>query len=149
MLASRDLIRLPYTPDLSEGGSAYACQWLAGTFERMGDSPAEQMRRCAAGAAVDLAFRRFLSAQGVPFEGREGSPFSQPEHITLVLGRHRCNLISYLISRPNQLAQLRQDSASLLEAPALIPLDQFAAERSQPDDLYVFAFLAGGVAAAH
>src|SRR5664280_3836476 len=108
MISTNDLIPLPYTPDLSEGASAYACQWLAGTFERMGELPAERMRRCAAGAAVDLAFRRFLSAQGVPFEGREGAPFSQPEHTSLVLGGHHCELISYLISRPNQLAQLRQ-----------------------------------------
>ena len=85
----------------------------------------------------------------MPFEVREGAPFSQPEHTSLVLGGHHCELISYLISRPNQLAQLRQDPASLLEAPALIPLDQFAAEGHQPDDLYVFTFLAGGVAAAH
>lgn len=148
MIAESDIIRLPYTPDLSEGGSAYACRWLAGTFERMGESPAERMRRSAAEAAAELAFRRFLSMQNVPFAVQEGSPFNQPEHTVLLLGGHRCELISYLISRPNQLVQLRQDPGSLLQAPALIPLDQFAAERHQPDDLYVFAFLAGGVAAS-
>jgi hypothetical protein len=148
MISTNDLIQMPYTPDLSEGGIAYACQWLARTFERMGESAAERMRRCAGGAAVDLAFRRHLSAQAEPFEVRKGTPFSQPEHTNLALGGHRCDLISYLISRPDQLAQLRQDPASLLQAPALIPLDQFAAEGHQPDDLYVFAFLAGGVAAA-
>jgi len=148
MLASSDLIPLPYTRDLSEGGIAYACQWLTGTFERMGDAPAERMRREAGGAAVELAFRRHLSAQAVPFEVRKGTPFSRPEHTTLALGGHRCDLISYLITRPNQVAQLRQDPASLLQAPALIPLDQFAAEGHKPDDLYVFAFLTGGVASA-
>jgi hypothetical protein len=99
------------------------------------------------GAAVELAFRRYLSAQAVPFEVREGMPFSKPEHYNLAVGGHRCDVISYLISQPNQVAQLRRDPASLLQAPALIPLDQFAAEGYKPDDLYVFAFLAGGTAA--
>ena len=146
MITSNDLISLPYTPDLSEGGIAYACRWLAGTYERMGDSPAERLRRIAGRAAVELAIRRHLSAQAVPFEVRERTPFSQPEHYNLALGGHRCDIISYLITRPGQVAQLHRDPASLLQAPALIPLDQFAAEGHQPDDLYVFAFLAGGVA---
>ena len=146
MITSSDLISFPYTPDLSEGGIAYACRWLAGTYERMGDSPAERLRRNAGGAALELAFRRHLSAQAVPFEVREGTPFSQPEHYNLALGGHRCDIISYLITRPNQVAQMRRDPASLLQAPALIPLDQFAAEGHKQDDLYVFAFLMGRVA---
>jgi hypothetical protein len=141
MISTNDLIPLPYTPDLSEAGIACACRWLAGTFERIGEAPAERMRGEAGGAAVELAFRRHLSAQNVPFEVREGTPFRQPEHFNLALGGHRCDVISYLISRPNQLAQLRQDPANLLQAPALIPLDQFSAEGHKPDDLYVFAFL--------
>jgi hypothetical protein len=148
MITSSDLISLPYTPDLSEGGIAYACHWLAGAYERMGDSPAERLRSRSGGAAVELAFRRYLTTQAVPFEVREGTPFSQPEHYTLALGGHRCDIISYLITRPGQLAQLRQDPASLLQAPALIPLEQFAAEGHKPDDLYVFAFLTGKVTAS-
>lgn len=148
MIESSDLIQLPYTPDLSEGGSAYACRWLAGVYGHPGDSPAGQLRRCAGGAAVELAFRRYLSGQAVLFEVREATPFSQPGHYTLALGGHRCDVISYLVSRPNQVAQLSQDPASLLQAPALIPLEQFAAEGYKPDDLVVFTFLAGRVAAS-
>ena len=148
LINTSDLIQLPYTPDLSEGGIAYACRWLAGTYGRIGDSPAGQLRRCAGGAAVELAFRRYLAGQAVPFEVREGTPFSQPEHFNLAVGGHRCDILSYLVTRTNQVAQLQREPASLLQAPALIPLDQFAAEGHKPDDLYVFAFLAGGVAAS-
>jgi len=129
MITSSDMIGLPYTPDLSEGGIAYACRWLASTFERMGDSPAERLRSRSGGAAVELAFRRYLTTQAVPFEVREGTPFSQPGHYTLWLGGHRCDVISYLISRDNQVTQLRQDPGSLLQAPALLPLELFAAAR--------------------
>ena len=148
MLKASDLIQLPYTPDLSEGGSAYACRWLAATNERMGASPGGRLRGIAGGAVVELAFRRYLTGQAVPFKVREGTPFSQPEHYNLALGGHRCDIINYLLTRPSQLVQLRQDPASLLQAPALIPIEQFAAPGHKPDDLYVFAFLAGSVAAA-
>ncbi len=148
MLNASNLIQLPYTSDLSEGGCAYACRWLAGTYGHLGDSPAGQLRRCASGAAVELAFRRYLSRQAVPFEVRVGAPFSQPGYYALELGGHRCDLISYLVSRPNQVAQLSRDPASLLQAPALVPLDQFAADGHKPGDLFVFAFLAGRVAAS-
>lgn len=148
MLKASDLIQLPYSPNLSEGGIAYACRWLAATYEQMGDAPAKLLRRVAGGAAVELAFRRYLSGQAVPFVIREQTPFSQPEHFNLALGGHRCDIISYLVTRPSQLAQLSQDPASLLQAPALIPVDQFAVPGHKPDDLYVFAFLVGGVASA-
>jgi hypothetical protein len=148
MLASSNLIRLPYTPDLSEGGIAYACRWLAGMYGRMGDFPAERLRRSAGSAAVELAFRRHLSGQNVPFDVLGATPFSQPDHYNIKLGGHRCDMVSYLISRPSQVAQLRLDPAVVLQAPALVPVDQFAAEGQKPDDLYVFAFLVGEVAAA-
>jgi hypothetical protein len=97
---------------------------------------------------VELAFRRYLSAQAVPFEVREGTPFSQPGHYSLRLGGHRCDVINYLISRPAQVAQLKREPASLLQAPALLPLELFASEGHKPDDLYIFAFLSGKVAAS-
>ena len=147
MVEPSDLIQLPYTPDLSEGGSSYACRWLAGTWGRLGEAAAERLRRCAGEAAVELAMRRYLTGQHVPFEVRGATPFSQPEHYNLTLGGHRSIIISYLISRTSQVAQLRREPGSLLQAPALIPLESFATEGHKPDDLYVFAFLAGAVAA--
>jgi hypothetical protein len=84
----------------------------------------------------------------VPFDVWEGTPFSQPGHYSLRLGGHRCDVISYLISRPAQVAQLKQEPASLLQAPAMLPLELFASEGHKPDDLYIFAFLSGKVAAS-
>jgi hypothetical protein len=39
MLTPSDLLRLPYTPDLTEGGIEYALRSLANTYEREGRSP--------------------------------------------------------------------------------------------------------------
>jgi hypothetical protein len=148
MITPSDLIHLPYTPDLSEGGITYTCQSLTRHTHRMGSSSAGYLRRLAAGVAVELALRRYLSGQAIPFKVRSATPFSDPDHYSVSLGGHRCEVVSYLISRCPQIALLRKDPALLLQAPALLPVDQFASEDHQPNDLTLFAFLIGWTAAA-
>ncbi|MFH1523372.1 MAG: hypothetical protein ABIF04_00235 [Chloroflexota bacterium] len=148
MIASSDLVHILYTPDLSEGGIAYACRSLAYTYDRMGGSPIDRMRRIVAGVAVELAFRRYLVEQAVPFDVLGATPFTDPDRYDVSLGGHRCDVKSFFISRRAQIRSLRQDLGLLLQAPALVPLDQFAAEGHKPDDLYLFAFLLGLAAAS-
>ncbi len=148
MITKSDLLHLPYTPDLSVGGIAYACRSMAYTYDRMGGSPVERLRRIVGGVAVELAFRRYLSEQGIPFDVLGATPFTRPDRYDVSLGGHRCDLKSFLITRRSQINRLRQDPALALQAPALVPLDQFAAEGHKPDDLYIFAFLLGVTASA-
>jgi hypothetical protein len=148
MLTSTDLLHLLYTPDLTEAGIAYACRSIASTSDRMGGSPLNHLRRIVGGVAAELAFRRYLSEQAIPFNVLGAAPFTHPDRYDVSLGGHRCDLRSFLITRRPQIARLRQDPALVLQAPALIPLDQFAAEGRKPDDLYLFAFLLGVVAAS-
>lgn len=148
MLKSIDLIHLPCTPDLTEGGIAYACRSLASTVERTSGSLMERLRLNVAEAAVELALRRYLSKQSIPFCVMEAAPFAHPERYDISLGGHRCSLKSFLITSRKQISQLRKDPALLLQAPALLPLDEFAVEDHKADDLYIFAFLLGIAAAA-
>jgi hypothetical protein len=148
MITPADLIHLPYTPDLSEGGSAYACRWLAYSYERMSGSASDRLRSMVGRVAVELAFRRHLSEQAVPFKVLGATSFTRPDQYEIALGGHRSIIKNFLITRRSQISELRRDPSSLLAAPALIPVDQFAAEGHKPDDLYLFAFLLGEVAAA-
>ena len=148
MLTSTDLLHLTYTPDLTEGGIAYACRMLASTAERTGGSMLEHLRHSVAEVAAELAFRRYLSEQAIPFSVLGATPFTHPERYNVLLGGHRCELISFLISRRSQIAQFRKDPARVLQAPALLPLDEFVAEGHKLEDLYLFAFLLGVVAAS-
>jgi hypothetical protein len=141
MLNSDDLIHLPYTPDLTEGGIAYACRSLAYTYNRMGGTPLDRLRRIVGGVAVELAFRRYLTEQGIPFDVLGATPFTDPDRYDVSLGGHRCDVKSFLISRREQIRALRKDPAQVLQAPALVPLDQFAAEGHTSQDIYLFAFL--------
>ncbi len=113
----------------------------------MGRSPVDSLRRMVGGVAAELAFRRSLSEQGIPFKVLGATPFTHPDRYDVSLGGHRCDLKSFLITRRPQIARHPAETRALvLQAPALLPLDQFAAEGRKPDDLYLFAFLLGVVA---
>ena len=148
MIDVSDFIQLPYTSDLTEGGIAYALRSLPYAYERAGVSPHEKLRRAVANAAVELAFRRYLSAQEIPYEVKNPTPFAGPERYDVTLGGHRCELISFLISNRKQISEVHDHPRVLLEAPALVPSDQHAGDGHADNDLYVFAFLTGLIAAS-
>lgn len=143
MITSSDFIKLAYTPDLTEGGIAYATRSLPYTYDRMGGSLYSRLRRIVGGVAVELAFRRLLGEQSVPFDVKGATPFSEPDRYDVSLGGHRCDLKTFVMSKRNQITSTRRNPALVLRAPALIPSDQFAAENHSDQDIYLFAFLFG------
>jgi hypothetical protein len=143
MISASDLLKLPYTPDLTEGGIAYATRSLPYTYDRMGGSLYSRLRRIVGGVAVELAFRRYLGEQGIPFEVKGATPFTEPDRYDVALGGHRCDLKTYVTSKRNQITAMRRNPGLALRAPALIPEDQFTAANHTDQDLYLFAFLLG------
>lgn len=148
MITSTDFLHLPYTPDLTEGGIAYAIRSLPYTYNRMGGSPFNRLRRIVAGVAVELAFRRHLSERDIPYDVKGATPFTDPDRYDVSLGGHRCDIKSFFISHRGQVSSLRTQPELLLKAPALVPSDQHAADGHRDDDLYLFAFLTGLFAAS-
>ncbi len=147
MITESDLICLPYTPDLTEAGISYACRSLPHTYDRMGGSQFDRLRRIVCGIAVELAFRRYLARQGISFGVEGATPFTDPDRYDVSLGGHRCDIKSFLISYREQIRSLHESPAQLLDAPALVPLDQYTGDSHSASDMYVFAFLSGLVAA--
>jgi hypothetical protein len=148
MISTSDFIHLPYTRDLTEGGIAYAVRSLPYTYNRMGGSPYDRMRRIVAGVAVELAFRRYLSEHEIPFDVKGATPFTEPDRYDVSLGGRRCDIKSYLISYREQISEMRHNREILLNAPALVASDQNAAEANLNRDIYLFAFLSGLVASS-
>jgi len=148
MITPSDFLHLSYTPDLTEGGIAYAIRSLPYTYDRMGGSPFSRLRRIVAGVAVELAFRRHLGERDISFDVKGATPFTDPDRYDVSLGGHRCDIKSFLISHRNQISSLRTQPELLLKAPALVPSDQYAADGHRADDLCLFAFLSGLVAAS-
>jgi hypothetical protein len=143
MISPSDFIKIPYTRDLTEGGIAYAVRSLPYTYDRMGGSLYSRLRRIVGGVAVELAFRRYLGEQGVPFDVKGITPFTDPDKYDVALGGHRCDLKTFITSKRNQITAMRRNPSLVLRAPALIPADQFAGENHSDHDLYLFAFLLG------
>lgn len=148
MPSPADFLRLPYTPDLTEGGIQYALRSLAYSNEREGRSPYGRLRRLVANVAVEVAFRRYLSQNNIPFEVKASTPFTDRERFDVVLNARRCDIKSFLISHREQILEIRKNPAVLLEAPALVPSDSHAGDGHSYDDLYLFAFMNGLVAAS-
>jgi hypothetical protein len=145
MISASDLLPLRCTHDLVEGGIAYALHALPYGFNRAGGSTYDRLRRLVARAAVELAFRRRLSEQGIPFRVKSAIPFTDPRRYDVMLGGRRCEVKSFLISQRDQISQIRCNPDVVLNAPALVASDQHAAEGYSPRDLYLFAFVLGQV----
>ena len=148
MIRTSDFIHLPYTHDLTTGGVAYALHTLPHTYIRKGGSLYDRLRRTGANAAVELAFRRYLAEKNVPFEVKEASPFTTPERFDVALGGRRCELKSFLISRREQILEMKRNPQVVLNAPALVPSDHHAGEGHSDKDIYLFAFSSGLIAAS-
>jgi len=146
MISTEDFLLLPYTPDLTEGGIAYACRSLLHSYDRIGGSTFDRMRRTVAGVAVELAFRRYLTQKNIPFGVVGSAPFTDPDRYDILLGSQRCEIQSYLISYRNQISALHADPGLALNAPAMVALDHYAGDVHSSRDLYIFAFLTGLIA---
>jgi hypothetical protein len=141
MLTKTDLIRLDYTPDLTEAGILSTCQWLVSSSRNLGQKPHNHLRRKIGRVIVELALRRLLAERQVPFRTLELEPFSDPHQHDLSLAGHRLHLNSYLLSNHAQIRAVQQDSSELLRASALTSLEQFVSEGQTSRDIYLFAFL--------
>jgi hypothetical protein len=148
MISASDILQLPCPRDLIEGGITYVLRSLPYSFNRVGASSYDGLRRAAAQAAMELAFRRYLSEQNVPFEVKGALPFTEHERYDVMLGGRRCEIKSFLIGQRDQVSHLQRNPGLLLKVPALVASDEHAAEGHSPRDLYVFAFLTGLVTAS-
>jgi len=148
MISSPDFIHLPYSRDLTDGGIANALRSVPYTYNRMGGSPYDRLRYLAAGVAVELAFRRYLSEQNTPFDVKGATPFTEPDRYDAALGGRRCGIKSFLITYREQIAEMNRNPEVILNAPALVPSAQNTAEGHSDKDIYLFAFLSGPIAAS-
>jgi hypothetical protein len=137
------ILRLPYDASLTLAGIEYAKKSLHYTYNRMHLAPAARLRKIVAGVAVELALRRWLQAQDVPFDLLGATHFTEKDRYDLRLGGRRCDVKSFLISDRSQISALRRDPAWLAGAEALVPEDQFQSDRLGEQDIYLFGFLAG------
>jgi hypothetical protein len=137
------ILRLPYDASLTRAGIEYAKQSLHYTYNRMHLGAEARLRKIVVGVAVELAFRRWLEAEHVPYDLLGATPFTEKDKYDLRLGGRRCDVRSFLINDGPQISALRRDPAWLYEAEALVAEDQIQSDRVAEQDIYLFGFLAG------
>jgi hypothetical protein len=140
VLTSQDFISIPYPPDLTRSGIAYACRSLAHTYDRMGGDDFNRLRRIVSGKAVELGFRRYLLSAKIPHDNLGITPFTDPDHYDIALGGRRCDIKSYQFIHKKRILQVRRNPELLLQASALVPADQMEADTFSDDDVLIFAF---------
>lgn len=143
MLSAADLLRLPFDESLARAGVEYAKRSLPYTFNRMRLAPGPRLRKIVAGIAVELALRRWLDAQSVPYDLLGLTAFTEKDRYDLRLGGRRVDVKSFLLTRRPAIQALRRDAGWLLDAEALVPEDQLASPRLTDGDIYLFGFLTG------
>ena len=137
------ILRLPYDVSLTVAGIEYAKKSLHFTYNRMRLPAAARLRKIVAGVAVELAFRRWLDAERVPYDLFGATPFTEPDRYDLRLAGRRCDVKSFVIGERPAISRVRRDPAWLLDAEALVPDDQFRSDTLAENDFYLFGFLAG------
>ena len=141
MITETDFLILPYTPDMTLAGIKYACQSLPFTYDRMGGDHFKRLRRIVAGKGVELAFKRHLNQQEIPHDMFGSTPFTDPDHYDIAIGGRCCDIKSFMLTQKERIRLVRQEPQQLLEAQALVPVDQISNKHHTDEDLYIFAFL--------
>jgi len=146
MLTTNDLLHLPFTPDLTEGGIEYALRSLSYIYKKTGGNLYSKLRKTVANVSVELAFRRYLATRNIEFEVKASRLFTDSERYDVYWDKYRCQVITFFISNRDQISDIKRNSSVLLNAPALIPSSHHVSDGYPYNDLYVFAFATGLIA---
>ena len=99
MISPAELIHLPFSPDLTQAGIRYTCRMLSRASDPQEAARDAPLRQSVAQAVLELALIRHLTAQTIPFTTLADAPFTDPQHTGLVLGGHRCQVHTHLLTR--------------------------------------------------
>jgi hypothetical protein len=135
-----DLIPLTYTDELPWAGCLYACRGLFYAADYAQASRLPAMRQAAAQAVIDLAFQRFLSGQGIPYYQETVTPFTTPDHASLVLGGRLCQILPIINNHP--LTSSQASSQAYLEESWLpLPAKRGLPDAHEDEELLIYAAL--------
>lgn len=143
MLTASDFVHLDFTNQLTQAGIAYTIRKLAGMVDYYDSITCDRIRLGVTKIAVELAFRRHLSINGIPHDSKTAQPFTKPDHQSVFIGGRKCEIISYLIQHRETIHAFRKDSNLLLQTPVQIPNDLFKSNHISNKDLLIFSFATG------
>lgn len=147
MLTASDLVHIEFTKQMTQAGIAYAIHTLITRRDFKASRNYDRLRSDIVDIAVELAFRRHLSSQGIPHDSHVDRPFTRPELQSLFIGGRKCEIINFFISKRDIIYDINRDNNQLLQAPVKIPAALLEMENFSDNDLLIFAFTTGLVTA--
>jgi hypothetical protein len=141
MVSPTDFIHLEYSPDLTQAGAAYVCEYLISDNDRTVRFNLVGLRQLVAKMAVELAFRRYLTKQKIPHNLIKVTHFTDPGRYYVAIGGRRCEIQSTMLTRKDQIRQVRKHPETFLKAQAIMPKDLIESPFLDDEDLYIFAFI--------
>lgn len=144
MLTVQDFRKLIYTPDLSEIGVQYICTQLP-QLPINGDlkQVTNKLHQLISQKAADLAFRRYLDSQEIPYNLSESVSFAEQDYQAMSIGGRRCHVVGGLVTKKNDIRRIRKTSPHLLDEVIELPGAANASEGISAHDLVVFVFIGG------
>ncbi len=141
MLTASDLIRLPYTPDLTQAGIAYVCRWLACTYLAENQKTYISMRDLVVDVAANLAFQRYLNSEHIPHTVLTNIFLEDPICYAFLLGDRRCFLKVNLVFDRKVIHTLCSKPDKILRRQAELDLADLDYERMPDEDLIIQALV--------
>lgn len=140
MITSSDFVHLDFTDHLTQAGISYTIRNLVGAVAYQKSITYDRIRLGVAEIAVELAFRRHLSRNGIPHGSKRVRPFTKPDHQSVYIGGRKCEIISYLIQHRETIHSIGKDPTLLLQIPVQAPDDLIKTDHIADTDLLIFAF---------
>jgi len=142
-VSAADIVALPFDNQYALAGVQYARDSLHYTYNRMDLTTAARLRKIVAGVAFEMAFRRWLETYDVSYNLLGATHFTERDRYDLVLGGRRCDLKSFLLRNKQIIRTVSNNPGWLLDAVALVPVDQIKSTHLGPKDIYIFGFITG------
>jgi hypothetical protein len=144
LVDSNDLIKLTYSPDLTQAGILYVCQHLSKIQSgKKGIPDFDMLREIITQKAVELAFKRHLVQMEVPHQLVESDTFSEQDYHDIALGGRRCEVIGELVSRRADIRRMRRTPETMLNVLTLAPSVNRSSSHFGREDVVVFALVGG------
>ena len=147
-LSLKDVILLPYTPDLTQVGIAHALQALPTTAALPRPEVYQTLRCAVMEQAAELGFRRQLVTSQVPHQLVTDSHFASSGKTCVRIGGRICDVTSSALVQKTKIRRLHRDPASLLSNLAILSREALATQPRNDTDLLIFCFVTALLAAS-
>jgi len=139
----QDWVQWPIDASLTMAGITYACQTLSKQIALHKSPNLQQIRSIVPQISTELAVRRWMEKERLPYKLHEDQPFTHPSRPSIILGGRHVGIHGTYISSRRQIARALHNPDTLLPADKKLPGRFTGSTHATGKDLFVFAIYLG------